>query len=263
MKAQINGFSMHYEVSGLDTGPWLTLSHALSTDMTLWDELAADLGRDFHILRYDQRGHGKSEAVPGPYSFPDLIADVLALWDAVGVDRSHWLGLSIGGMIGYGLAIHHPERILSLVAGDSQADAPPDYAAYFQSRIDKAAAGGMENLVRPTLERWFTAETLSRNDPVLERVAEMIRNTDEEGHRGCCEALKTLSYGDDLHRIKAPVLIVGGAGDKGAPPDALAKVAARIEGASHVVIPSAGHISVLENPADFAREARAFLMRVR
>ncbi len=263
MKTEINGFSMHYEVGGLDSGPWLTLSHALSTDMTLWDELASDLGRDFRILRYDQRGHGRSEAVPGPYSFPDLIGDVLALWDAVGVDRSHWLGLSIGGMIGYGLAIHHPERILSLVACDSQADAPPDYAAYFQSRIDKAAAGGMENLVQATLERWFTAETLRRRDPVIDRVAEMIRNTDEAGHRGCCEALKTLSYGSELHRIKTPALIVGGAQDKGAPPDALAKVAERIEGAAHAVIPRAGHISALENPTDFASEVRAFLMRVR
>jgi len=263
MKTEINGFTMHYEVSGADSGPWLTLSHALSTDLALWDELAEKLGGDFRILRYDLRGHGMTESVPGPYSFADLIDDVLALWDVVGVDRSHWMGLSIGGMIGYGLAIHHPERLLSLIACDSQADAQSEYAAYFQSRVDKAAAGGMESLVQPTLERWFTAETVAKAEPILDRVADMIRGTDEEGHQGCCEALMTLSFGNDLGRIDTPTLIVGGLGDKGAPPDDLANVAVRIKGASHAVIPSAGHISALENPEGFFAAVNKFLMRVR
>lgn len=259
MFASINGFKMRYEVSGNSDGPWLTMSHALANNLTLWDEVADELGKDFRILRYDQRGHGASEAPAGPYTFPDLLSDVLALWDSVGVAQSHWIGLSIGGMIGYGLAIHHPERLLSLIACDSQAIAPPDYAAYFQGRIDKASRGGMEALVDPTLERWFTAETVARQDPVLGKVAEMIRNTTLEGHAGCCEALKTLDYADQLGRIDVPTLIVGGEKDKGAPPAALANVAASIPRSRHVIIPAAGHLSALENSAAFIPAVKSFL----
>lgn len=247
MQVRSNGVTFNCVVEGPEGAPWVTLSHALANNLTLWDEIAAALSARFRVLRYDQRGHGKSEAVPGPYTFPMLIDDVLGIWDHFGVDRSHWIGLSIGGMIGYGIAIHHPDRMASLIACDSRPDAPPDYAAYFQSRIDKARDGGMENVVESTIERWFTPETLAKNPPVLDRVRAMIRTTDPVGHEGCCEALKTLSYGPDLHRITAPALLLGGAGDKGAPPHALAEAAAKIPNGEHLVIPDAGHISALEN----------------
>src|SRR5690606_31389828 len=120
-------------------------------------------------------------------------------------------------------------------------------------RIDKAREKGMEGVVEPTIERWFTPETLAKNPPLLDRVREMIRTTDPVGHEGCCEALKTLAYGPDLHRISVPTLLLGGAKDKGAPPDKLAEAAAKIPQGKHVVIPDAGHIAVLENaPASLA-----------
>jgi 3-oxoadipate enol-lactonase len=259
MHATINGFSLHYEITGRDGAPWITFSHALDNNLTLWDDVVAEFKDDYRILRYDQRGHGQSEALPGPYSFPVLIADAITLLDHVGIARTHWVGLSIGGMLGYGLAIDHPERLLSLVACDSRPDAPPDYAAYFQSRIDKARAGGMENLVESTIERWFTAESVAAEIPALEKVRNMIRSTDPVGHEGCCEALKTLAFGDRLPQITVPTLVLGGEKDKGAPPTILAEAAAAIPGAKHAVIPAAGHISALENHVEFVNELRGFL----
>jgi 3-oxoadipate enol-lactonase len=248
MMIEVGAVRFNCVVEGPESAPWVTLSHALANNLTLWDETAARLGDRYRVLRYDQRGHGTTPAVPGPYSFDDLIGDVLGLWDALGVERSHWVGLSIGGMIGYGLAIRRPDRLLSLVACDSRPDAPPDYAAYFQYRIDTARAKGMAGLAEPTIERWFTPEIRAAAAPVLDRVRAMIRSTDPVGHEGCCEALKTLAFGPDLHRIRTPTLILGGEQDKGAPPDILAEAAAHIPGARHAVIPAAGHISVLENP---------------
>ncbi|MFC5384762.1 alpha/beta fold hydrolase [Aquamicrobium segne] len=253
MLIKSNGASFNCVVEGPEGAPWITLSHALANNLSLWDEVAAELGSNFRVLRYDQRGHGKSEAVAGPYDFPMLVNDVIGIWDALGIKQSHWVGLSIGGMIGYGLGIHHPDRLQTIVACDSRPDAPPEYAAYFQSRIDKAREKGMEGVVESTIERWFTPETLAKKSPVLDRVREMIRTTDPVGHEGCCEALKTLSYGPDLHRITVPSLLLGGAKDKGAPPDKLAEAAAKIPQGEHVVIPDAGHIAVLENaPASLA-----------
>ena len=259
MKADVNGISINYEVSGTDEKPWITFAHALCNNLTLWDDQAALLADDFHILRYDHRGLGASSAPEGPYTFPMIIHDALALMDHVGIDKTHWCGLSIGGMMGYGMAQQHGDRLLSLIACDSRPDAPPDYQAYFQHRIDVAAEEGMEGLVEPTIERWFTPESVAANIPILDKVRAMIRGTDQIGHAGCCEALKTLAFGAKLGDITVPTLIIGGANDKGAPPEALAAAAAAIPGAKHVIIPAAGHISNLENPADFNVALKDFL----
>lgn len=259
MKATVNGVALNYEISGTAGKPWITFAHALCNNLTLWDDQAALLADEYRILRYDLRGLGRSEAPPGPYSFPMLMADAVALLDHVGVARTHWCGLSIGGMMGYGLAQDHGDRLLSLIACDSRPDAPPDYQAYFQHRIDLAAADGMEGLVQPTIERWFTPESVAGNIAVLDSVRAMIRSTDRTGHAGCCAALKTLAFGARLGEIRVPTLIIGGAKDKGAPPEALAEAARAIPGARHVVIPDAGHISNLENPAAFNAALKGFL----
>lgn len=251
MEVEANGVIFNCVVEGPAGAPWVTCAHALCNNLTLWDEIAAKLSNRYRVLRYDQRGHGRTPPVPGPYTFPMLVEDAIGIWDALGVDRSHWIGLSIGGMIGYGLGIHHPDRLHTIVACDSRPDAPPDYAAYFQSRIDKMkAGGGMEAVVEPTIERWFTPETVAADPPVLDRVRGMIRTTTEMGHEGCCEALKTLAFGPHLHRIPVPVLMLGGAQDKGAPPDKLKEGAEKIPKGEHAVVPAAGHISALENPAE-------------
>jgi len=259
MQIKSNGTTFNCVVEGPAGAPWITLSHALANNLTLWDEIAAGLSDRYRVLRYDQRGHGASEAVPGPYSFPMLIDDVLGIWDHLGVEKSHWIGLSIGGMIGYGLGIHHPERLHTIIACDSRPDAPPDYAAYFQSRIDKARDKGMEGVVESTIERWFTPETLAENPPVLDRVRQMIRTTTPVGHEGCCEALKTLAYGPDLHKIPVPVLFIGGEKDKGAPPETLAEGAQKVQQGKHVVISAAGHISALENPPEVMNALESWL----
>jgi 3-oxoadipate enol-lactonase len=259
VKADVNGISINYEVSGTDGKPWITFAHALCNNLTLWDDQAALLADDYRILRYDHRGLGASSAPPGPYNFPMIIDDALALMDHVGVDKTHWCGLSIGGMMGYGLAQQHGDRLLSLIACDSRPDAPPDYQAYFQHRIDVAAEEGMEGLVESTISRWFTPESVAANIPILDKVRAMIRGTDRTGHAGCCEALKTLAFGSKLGDIGVPTLIIGGANDKGAPPEALADAAKAIPGAKHVIIPAAGHISNLENPADFNAALKDFL----
>lgn len=259
MRIELDGFALNCRLEGPEDAPCITFSHALANNLTLWDEQAALLGDRYRVLRYDQRGHGESDAPPGPYSFPMLIGDVLALWDRLGIAKSHWVGLSIGGMMGYGLAEDHGERMLSLTACDSRPDAPPDYQDYFQYRIDTAREKGMEGLVEPTVERWFTPETRAANPPVLDKVRAMIRTTNPVGHEGCCEALKTLAFGARLGEITTPTMIIGGAADKGAPPDVLAEASRAIPGARHVVVDGAGHISNLENPAAFNRALVDFL----
>lgn len=263
MKIDLSGLAVNYELEVRRPGaPWITLAHALSTNLTVWDDTVAALADDYSILRYDLRGHGGSAATAPPYDFPTLIDDVMRLWDALEIKRSHWAGLSIGGMMGYGIAASSPERLLSLVACDSRPDAPPDYAAYFQSRIDKTRGKGMEGVVDSTIERWFTPSSIAKNIPAIGKVRQMILSTDPVGHEGCCKALQTLAYGSRLPGIRVPTLVIGGAEDKGAPPDILAAAAKLIPGAKHVVVPEAGHIVAIENPAVFNTKLLEFLRSV-
>lgn len=259
MKIEANGISINYEIEGPEGAPWVTFSNSLASNLHMWDEQAAILKENYRVLRYDQRGHGKTDAPAGGYTFPMLMDDVMALWDALGVEKSHWVGLSLGGMTAYGLGIHNGDRLLSFIAADSRPTAPPDYANYFQSRIDMTNDGGMESLVRPTIERWFVSDFVEGWPPVLDKVADMIRSTDPTGHIGCCEALKTLAFGDRIHEIKTPAMVIGGEKDKGAPPDVLGEAAAAIPGGKHVVVPNAGHISNLENPSAFNDAMVAFI----
>ncbi len=262
MKVDIGKFSVNCAVDGVEGAPWITFSHALGNDLHLWDEQAALFADRFRILRFDHRGHGGSDAPPGPYSFDDLMEDVIALFDHFGIARTHWVGLSIGGMLGYGLARHHGGRLSSLVACDARPDAPPDYADYFQYRIDTVRKKGMEGIVEPTIERWFTPETRQAAPAFLNKVRGMLRRTDPVGHEGCCEALKRLSFGAVIGDIRIPTLILGGDRDKGAPPDVLAEAAAVIPGCRHVVVEGAGHISNLENPAAVNAALEDFLPHV-
>lgn len=257
--AEVNGIRYNYATQGKDGAPWVTCSHALANNLSLWDDVADALADRYQILRFDHPGHGGSSAIPGPYSFDMLIENAIGLWDALGIKASHWLGLSIGGMLGYGMAARHPDRVISLTACDSRPDAPPDYADYFQYRIDTARDKGMDALAQSSVERWFTPASIEADTPAVIKVRAMVRATDPVGHEGCCEALKLLSFGPELASIKAPTLILGGELDKGAPADVLAETAAKIPGARHVVIPNAGHITALENPEAFQRALDEFL----
>lgn len=258
-QAEVNGVRYKYKTGGTPGAPWITFAHALANNLSLWDDVAAKLGGRYRTLQFDHPGHGGTPAVPGPYNFDMLIENAVGLWDALGIEASHWAGLSIGGMMGYGLAARHPERVLSLIACDARPDAPPDYADYFQYRIDTAREKGMAGLVEPSIERWFTPQSVAANPPALDKVRAMVRATDPVGHAGCCEALKGLSFGPELASISVPTLVLGGEADKGAPADVLAAATAQIPGAKHAVIPDAGHISVLENPEAVQAVVEKFL----
>ena len=123
MNITLKGVDVRYELDGPvddDSAPWILFSNSLTTDVTMWNGEVAQLADRFRMLRYDTRGHGQTSAPDGPYSFDLLVSDVVALMDAVGVETAHFVGLSLGGMIGLGAAIRHPERILSLASCDAR-----------------------------------------------------------------------------------------------------------------------------------------------
>ncbi len=247
----IDGVDFNTRVDGPEGAPWLTFSNSLATDLALWDGQVAKLEDRFRILRYDTRGHGQSGATPPPYDFARLEADVIGLWDAMGIASSHYVGLSLGGSTGVGLAIHHPDRLLSLAACDCRVTSPPAFKQAWGERIEMALARGMGGLVESTMARWFTGPTLEADPPALEKIRAMIRTTSVDGFIGCANALQGIDYLDAISGITCPTLFLVGESDPAATPEMAGAMHARVEGAHYVEIPGAAHISNIENETAF------------
>ncbi len=259
VRIDLGGFSLNCVLEGPEGAPCITFSNSLVCDLAMWDAQAATLRDRYRVLRYDQRGHGASDAPPAPESMDDLGNDVIALWDRLGIDRSNWIGLSLGGMTGINLALRHPTRLLSLIASDCRAEAPPPYAAVFEERIRITEADGMAALVEPSLARFFTESFVAAGGPQLDKIRRMISDTSAQGHIGCCEAIRGLAHDAQLPGIDMPALFLGGEHDMGAPPAVMRAMADAVPGARYEVVMGAGHISNFEKPDAFQAIIERFL----
>jgi len=262
MKVTANGISLNVEIEGKEGAPWLTFSNSLATDLSMWNAQAEALKDRFRILRYDKRGHGKSQVVPGPYHITDLVADVIGIWDAVEVKRSHFVGLSIGGMTALGLGLDHADRVISIVPCDCRADSPPEFRDSWGPRI--AIAEGKEGtagLVPATLERWFSPETRRTQPARMEYVRKMITETSVAGYVGCGRALQNLPYLPRVPEIKVPTLFIAGTTDVMLEPTR--DLHRRLPGSCFVEIGPAGHLCNLDQPDLFSAALGAFLARHR
>lgn len=250
------GVALSARVDGDAGKPWLLLSNSLAADLTMWDDQIGLLTRTHRVLRYDTRGHGQSAAPLGPYSFDDLVADMVALLDHVGAARADVMGLSLGGMTALGLGLTHPARVGRMVVCDARADAPPPFVQSWDDRIAAIRAGGMASIIDGTLARWFTPAA----DPsVPERARAMMLGTSPIGYEGCAGALKRLDYLRHLGGMTVPVRYIVGAEDMGAPPPAMRAMAEATPGASFAEIPGTAHVPNMENPAAFAAALGDFL----
>lgn len=260
MLANVNGVNINYEISGNENKPWLTFSNSLATNMGMWDDQVAAFADDFHILRYDKRGHGKSEAPAGPYSFDDLIADQVALWDHLGIDKSYYVGLSIGGMSGQGLLLEHADRLNAVVLSNTMALCRPEFRAAWDDRIALAGKEGMAPLINPTMERWFTEGYRKTGAPALDVVRGMIAGTTAAGYAGCARAIQNLAYLDRLNTIDHPVLLIAGAHDGGTPESGMALMHAEMKTSEYVIL-DAAHISNIEKADEYTATVKEFFAK--
>jgi 3-oxoadipate enol-lactonase len=260
MKIKTNAIETNYVVEG--EGPWLTMSHSLACNLTMWDEQAKLLSRSFKVLRYDTRGHGGSSAPPGPYTLEQLADDAKALFDALGIQRTHWIGLSMGGMIGETFALKYPGVFQSMVLADTSSRRAPNAEQMWGERVKIAQEQGMEGVREGTLARWFTEPYRAARPDVMERIGADIRNTQVAGFAGCCDAIAKLDVLDRLGEIDCPTLVIVGEDDHGTPPEMARQIQANVRGAELVVIPSAAHLSNVEQPEAFNQALLSFYRRL-
>lgn len=262
MKVTANGIAINYTLEGPANGPAVVLSHSLATDLSMWDPTVPVLEDRFRVLRYETRGHGGTDAPKGAYTLEQLADDALALLKALGIERVHWVGLSMGGMIGQTLALKAPQVFASLSLCDTSSRVPAEAKAAWQDRIRIAESQGMEPLVEPTLARWFTEPFRNRRKDVMDKVAMMIRNTPAAGYAGCCHAISGLDLTDRIHAIKMPTIAIVGEDDPGTPVAAHRVIHERIAGSRLEIIPKAAHLSNMEQPEAFNKALTGFLFSV-
>jgi 3-oxoadipate enol-lactonase len=249
MKININGIDINYEISG--SGPWVTLSHSLAADIYMWAPQLASLNQHFTVLRYDIRGHGQTQATKGPYTLEQLADDAYQLLKHLGVARTHWVGLSLGGMIGQVLAIHHPHLIDHAVIADSTGKAAPNAEVVWGERITIARTQGMTALVQPTLSRWFTQPFFESHNELMAQIGQTIEHTQVDGFAGCCAAISKINTHEDLKKLNIPALIMVGDQDTGTPPAVAEKIHEHWPNSKYVLLKDAAHLSNIEQADAF------------
>jgi 3-oxoadipate enol-lactonase len=252
---------IYYDFMGVGSGPIVCFTHSLASDSGMWaEQLPPLLAAGFRVLRLDMRGHGGSDVVAGDYSMEQLGGDVAAALEALGIRQVHYIGLSIGGMIGQAFALGHAGRIKSLMLCDTMPQTPPGAKELWAPRIDAVRkANSLAPLAEPTMERWFTNAFKPRNPQRWQQIRDTVAATPPQGYLGCAAAILNFDFAARLSSIRLPTLVVCGDDDPGTPPAGNKRIAESIPGARYEEIAAARHFPNVEQADAFNRIMMSWL----
>jgi 3-oxoadipate enol-lactonase len=247
---------LHYRIDGPANAPVIALSNSLGTTIDMWSRQLDVLASSFRVLRYDTRGHGASSVPQGPYSIDDLGRDVLALLDALNIDRAHFCGLSMGGVTGQWLGVNAPHRIDKLILSNTAALVGTEEG--WRERAALVRAQGMDEVASGAAGRWFTPRFCEADPQAVETLLAQLRTSPAEGYAACCEALAVTDLRGAIERIVAPTLVIAGEEDPVTTVADAHFIAERIAGAKVVKL-AASHLSNVEAPSAFNDAVMQFL----
>lgn len=256
--ATLHGARIAWRLEGRAGLPVVLLCNSLMSTNAMWQPQMEALLAHFRVLRYDTRGHGESETTPGPYTIEMLADDAAALIDAAGTGPVHFVGLSMGGMIGQQLAVRHPQLLKSLSLCDTASEMPPK--SMWEERFTIARNQGIEGLVEGTIHRWFVASFIEREPAQIEFVRRMIRQTRPEGYIACASAVRDMSQTHILGSIRVPTQVVVGREDPACTLAAARVLHEHIAGSTLHVIDEAAHLANIEKPEQFSRLLVDFIL---
>jgi 3-oxoadipate enol-lactonase len=239
---------VHHIADGPEAGDVVVLSGSLGSDLRMWEPQMAPLTRaGYRVVRYDHRGHGASPVPEGPYALDDVAADAVALLDRIGADRVHWVGLSLGGMVGQWLGAHAPDRIASLTLLSTSAQlGPPEMWA---DRARLVQEKGTEAVAAAVVERWFTPGWRAAHPDRVRFYEDMVAATPAEGYASCCTAIATMDLVRHLPDVEAPTLVIAGAQDPAIPPEHGQRIAGGVQHGRLEVLEPAAHLANVEQAA--------------
>jgi 3-oxoadipate enol-lactonase len=248
---------LNYDTAGPEDAPVLLMGGSIGTSLQMWDR-QLPLAGSLRLVRFDHRGHGRSPNPTGQWEIADMGGDVLELMDALGTERAHYCGLSLGGMVGMWLAANAPERIDRLVLLCTSPFMPPPSLWQERSRA-VLEAGSVEPLADAALDRWLTAGFAAANPSIKAWVRSMLVETPATGYAACCGAIERMDLRGALPSITAPTLVISGAQDPSTPPSEQALIADAVPGARHEVLDPAAHLAAVERSDDVNRLILEFM----
>lgn len=251
-----NGTTLRCCVSGPESAQTILFSNSLATDLGMWEQQLGHFSNNYQVVRYDTRGHGGSASTGADYTLSTLVEDVRSLLDALGLNVVHFVGLSLGGMIGQLFAARYPQRLSSLVLCDTAATIN---RGVWKERVATAREQGLEPLVGPSLERWFTKPFRDANPKLLSCIHQMALGTSVDGYIGCASAMIDMDNTSQLSRIATPTLVIVGKQDPSTPVSDAQLIQEKIAGAQLEIIDEAAHLPNIEQPAKFNKILETFL----
>jgi 3-oxoadipate enol-lactonase len=254
--ANVAGTRIHYRIDGEDNAPPLLLSNSLGTLFEMWEPQVPTFSSRFRVIRYDTRGHGTSEATPGPYSIEQLGRDAVGLLDALSIPHAHFLGLSMGGATGIWLGINAPDRIDRLILANTAAKIGT--TDMWNARIDAVRAGGMASIAPAVMARFFGPALTERPTPLVTQMRATFDRLSPEGYVACCIAVRDMDLRYSLGRIHRPTLVIAGSDDLSTPPDDGRYLADNIPKARYAEL-DAPHLSNVQAASSFTQTVVQFL----
>lgn len=254
---QSEGLTTRYRLEG--EGPVLALIHGVGSSLESWDDVVAEIGADYRILRHDLRGLGQSTKIKGRYELSEFVDDFIALLDHVHIDACHVVGHSLGGLVAQGIAISYPQRVNKLVLSATVAGRNEEEKERVMVRLRTVANGIAGDHFRKSVERWFTPEFRNAHPDRIDALEKQNRMNDPDCYAAAYRVLAESDLAEDLHRIQAETLVTTGEFDIGSNPRMAALMHERIKGSQLNVLPGLRHSLLAEAPEVVAGLIRDFL----
>ncbi len=262
MKVKTADIEVNYDLSGGPDKPVVVLSHPLGASLEIWDPQVAALSSHFRILRYDTRGHGGTSAPTSPYTMDLLVADALSLLDTLEIDKVHWVGLSMGGMIGQGLAILNPERLWSVSLCNTISYTPEHVRKIWKLRMQSTRPISMQDVVDHGIQLALTEKFRNSHNDQCEEIKRRSLLTSFESYVACTSAVMNCNYTDQLSTIRTPTLVIASEQDMAIPFEDSEHLHKLIPDSIMETIPTAAHLSNVEESESFNEILLSFLNSV-
>ena len=255
MLLPLAGRRLYYDLAGFEDAPVVCITHSLASDGGSWaEQVPALLAAGFRVLRLDMRGHGGSDPVAGDYTMSQLAGDVASVLDALGFARVHYIGLSIGGMIGQAFALEYRQKLISALWCDTLPASPPGAADIWGPRIKAVReAHSLEPIAEASMDRYLSPAFQAKNPGRWKQLRDTVVGTTPAGYLGCSAAILDFDFEAQLPSLTLPVLVVCGEHDAGTPAAENRRLAGLVPGARYEEIAGMRHFPNVEAPDAFNR----------